>query len=61
LLSSLIKLCKSFNVKNPKSIFPHLFVNENNLNYIGPVPDIKYFNGISKEDYLKYCNQFDNN
>ena len=61
LLSSLIKLCKSFNVKNPKSIFPHLFVNENNLNYIGPVPDFKYFNGISKEDYLKYCSQFDNN
>lgn len=39
LLSSLNKLCKSFNVETVKSIFPHLFVNENNFNYIGEVPE----------------------
>src|ERR1700744_5691908 len=61
LLSSLMKLCKSFGVKNKKTIFPHSFVNENNLDYIGPVPDFKYFKNISKEDYLDYCRQFDNN
>jgi DNA polymerase type B, organellar and viral len=61
LLASLMKLCKSFNVENKKSIFPHLFVNENNLNYIGPVPDFKYFINVSKEDYLEYCKQFNNN
>jgi len=44
-----------------KSIFPHLFVNENNLDYIGPVPDFKYFNNVSKEDYLEYSKKFNNN
>lgn len=43
LLSSLDKLCKSFSVENPKSIFPHKFVNENNLDYIGEVPNIDNF------------------
>jgi hypothetical protein len=61
LLSSLRSLCKCFNVKNPKTIFPHFFVNENNLNYIGPVPDLKYFIDVSKEDYMEYCKQFNNN
>lgn len=61
LLASLMKLCKSFKVDIVKSIFPHLFVNENNLDYIGPVPDLKYFNNVSKEDYLEYSKQFNNN
>jgi DNA polymerase type B, organellar and viral len=61
LLSSLRNLCKSFKVNSPKSIFPHLFVNENNLNYIGLVPDFKYFTNVSKEDYVEYCKQFSNN
>src|ERR1700761_6376197 len=61
LLASLMKLCKSFKVEIAKSIFPHFFVNENNLDYIGPVPDFKYFKNISKEDYLDYCRQFNNN
>lgn len=41
LLQGLDKLCKSFKVENGKSIFPHLFVKESNLDYIGDVPDIK--------------------
>ncbi len=36
-----------------KGKFPYDFVNESNLNYIGRTPDIKYYNGISREDYEK--------
>jgi hypothetical protein len=61
LLASLEKLCKAFNVETIKSIFPHLFVNKDNLNYIGEVPNIKYFIKISEEDYNKYKTQFTNN
>jgi hypothetical protein len=62
LLASLNKLCKGFNVETVKSIFPFLFVNSNNLNYEGTVPNINYFNNnLSKEEYLKYYEQFDNN
>jgi hypothetical protein len=39
----LAKLGKGFMVESLKSIFPFLFVNENNLDYIGEVPDLKYF------------------
>lgn len=58
LLNSLRKLCDSFKVENPKSIFPHLFVSENNLNYNGNVPDFKYFDNITKAEYLEYTNNF---
>jgi hypothetical protein len=61
LLNSLNKLCKAFSVSNPKSLFPHLFINKNNLDYIGEVPDIKYFIKISKSDYQDYVSNFDNN
>jgi hypothetical protein len=61
LIGSLRNLGKCFGVKTQKSIFPYSFVNENNLNYIGPIPDFKYFDGISKEEYLKYCEAFKDN
>jgi len=60
LLSSLRKLCKSFKVENSKSIFPHLFVNKNNLDYIGEVPDFKFFDG-KLEDYDNYKSKFNGN
>jgi DNA polymerase family B len=60
LLNSLSKLTIGFGVNSLKSIFPFFYVTENNLNYIGDVPDIKYFNKISKDDYLSYCNNFKN-
>jgi hypothetical protein len=60
LLNSLMKLCKSFRVENSKSLFPHSFVNENNLNYIGEVPDFKYFNKITLAEYNKYKANFNN-
>jgi hypothetical protein len=61
LLMSLSKLAKSFNVEVQKSIFPHRFVSRDNLNYIGTVPDFKYFDGITLNEYLDYCINFKNN
>ena len=55
------KLTKGFGVETLKSIFPYFFVNENNLNYIGEVPDIKYFNKLKLKDFNEYKNKFDNN
>ena len=49
--SSLRKLCKSFNVKDSKGIFPYLL---DNINYQGITPDIKYFPGISLIEYNNY-------
>jgi hypothetical protein len=61
LLASLAKLTKGFGVETLKSIFPFLFVNENNLNYIGPVPEFKYFgNKIKLPEYNEYKNNFNN-
>ena len=62
LLSSLAKLTKGFKVFTQKSIFPFLFVTEDNLNYIGPVPEFKHFgNKIKLPEYNEYKNQFNNN
>jgi hypothetical protein len=61
LIVALRNLAKSFGVDTQKSIFPHLFVNENNLDYIGEVPDFKYFNNISLNDYNEYKVKFKNN
>ena len=58
---SLRILAKAFGVDTQKSIFPYTFVNENNLDYIGEVPDFKYFYNISLNEYNKYCEQFNNN
>jgi DNA polymerase type B, organellar and viral len=51
LIVSLRNLGKSFGVEVLKSYFPYTFVNENNLDYIGPIPDFTYFNGLSHDEY----------
>jgi len=62
LLASLSKLTKGFLTEKQKSIFPYLFVNENNLDYIGDVPNFKEFdNKISLTDYNNYKSNFNNN
>jgi len=61
LIVSLRNLSKAFGVKTQKSIFPYDFVNEFNLDYIGEVPDFKYFNGISNNEYIEYKSLFNNN
>jgi hypothetical protein len=58
LLTSLFRLCKAFSIKDSKILFPLFFVNENNLDYIGEVPDIKYFDNIDINDYNKYKSKF---
>jgi len=49
--SSLRTLASKYKVEVQKGIFPHNFVNENNLDYIGITPDITLFNDISAEEY----------
>lgn len=57
--SSLRSLAKSFGVEE-KGIFPYKFlVNTNNdINYIGDVPDFKYFDGVSINEYDTYLETF---
>ena len=61
LIGSLRSLAKSFGVETQKSIFPYDFVNENNLNYNASVPNINYFNNLSREEYLNYYDSFNSN
>jgi len=65
LSGSLDNLSKSFDVRDKKTTFPLLFLNDENvsLKYIGEVPDYKFFpkagtSSFTKEDYLKYCMKF---
>lgn len=46
--SSLDKILKSFDCQINKGIFPHMFINSSNLNYIGHKPNIKYYIKESK-------------
>ncbi|KAI5980362.1 mitochondrion dnapol [Pisolithus orientalis] len=54
LSDSLESLTKEFNVDNLKGSFPYSFVKENNLNYIGETPEIKYYNNLSISEYNKF-------
>lgn len=56
--SSLRKLAVAFNVED-KGVFPYTFVNEAPLSYKGPVPEFKYFDKITVEQYKEYCKQFE--
>jgi hypothetical protein len=58
LTNSLKNLAESFGVETQKGIFPYNFVNENNLNYVGPIPEFKYFDGISSIDYNCYIENY---
>ena len=51
LIGSLRSLGKSFGVEILKGYFSYDFVNENNLDYIGIIPDFKYFVNISHDEY----------
>ena len=51
-------LAKVFNSDVQKGIFPYDFVSSDTINYIGNVPDFKYFDKINYEDYLKYCDLY---
>lgn len=49
--SSLRDLAKSFNVDEQKGYFPYRFVSKNTLFYVGNVPEKKYYESISDQDY----------
>uniref|UniRef100_UPI0030E2B40F DNA polymerase n=1 Tax=Daedaleopsis nitida TaxID=1140402 RepID=UPI0030E2B40F len=51
--TSLSKLAKQFMVED-KGIFPYKFVDTINLDYYGPVPEFKYFEGINEYQYKQY-------
>lgn len=53
--SSLKDACKAFSIDTPKLLFPVLL---DDINYSGPVPEIKYFPNISIEEYNKYVESF---
>jgi hypothetical protein len=65
--SSLKNLAVNFNVEN-KGLFPYKFVtNDISLNYIGKIPDYKFFidefkkeGNITIDEYKHYCNSFKN-
>jgi hypothetical protein len=45
--SSLEVLSKAFKVETSKGIFPYSFVSLERLNYIGSIPEYKYYNKLS--------------
>ena len=49
--SSLRSLCINFGTNVLKGHFPHLFVNKSRLEYIGVIPDIKYYPNITELEY----------
>ncbi len=53
---SLDYVAKQFKLEETKGIYPYRFPNKDNLDYIGEVPDVKYFK--SKEDYEKVKEQY---
>ena len=61
LLMGLDKLSKSFKVTDKKYQFPIFYVNENNLNYVGEVPDIKFFKNTNQNEYTNYKTEFNSN
>src|SRR5271154_5669752 len=50
---SLKKLIETLSIPTQKLSFPYLFPNKNNLNYIGALPDFKYFTNLSLNEYTK--------
>jgi hypothetical protein len=62
---SLRSLARNFgaSTNENKGIFPYKFVNniEIPLNYLGSIPEFKYFINITQEEYNNYSTQFINN
>ena len=57
--ASLDKLSKTFNLDFKKDLFPYHFPNLDNLDYIGDVPDIKYFSDkVTLDLYNEYKSRF---
>lgn len=59
--SSLDRLGKSFGVETPKGHFPYTFVNANNLNYIGDIPEFKFYEAGTERITIEIYNEIKNN
>jgi len=51
---SLKNISKNFKLEDNKAVYPYKFVNKHNINYIGNVPEIEYWNDV--KDYEEYIN-----
>jgi len=53
-IGGLRETCKEFELEEEKGVFPYKFVNAYNLEYIGDVPDLEYWNKPEDmEEYIK--------
>ena len=51
---TLASLAKSFKLNATKGVFPYRFPNADNLYYVGPVPELKFWNSADdRETYIK--------
>lgn len=57
---SLRSLAKQFNVDVLKGNFPFEFVTKDKINYIGKVPNLKFFQDLSEKEYNSYKQNFVN-
>lgn len=55
---SLASVAEAFKLEITKGVYPYTFPNKNNLNYIGSVPDKKYFK--TEEDHKQCVNEHKN-
>lgn len=56
-LGDLEKVAESFQLDFKKTAYPYRFPNEDNLNYIGELPDKEYFK--DEDSYIKFLEAFD--
>lgn len=50
---SLRETCKAFKLEEEKGVFPYSFVTQDNLDYIGEIPDVEYWN--NEKEFAEYC------
>ena len=57
--TSLADLAINFKLDN-KGIFPYTFADVADLDYVGKIPEYKFFDNLTLDEYQEYCKQFDN-
>jgi hypothetical protein len=57
-LGGLRETAKTFGLEKEKGVFPYKFPNADNLNYVGPVPELKYWK--NEHDYNTYIKEIGN-
>ena len=58
--ASLRQLAITYKVENLKGIFPYDFVTSQNLNYVGDVPSLSYYNSLNEIEYNNLLESFKN-